>query len=75
MNNFRLHIDIPLTDNLTDSETISKKVIEFLTSLNVEGVNVLQYKLSNDSDRANKNYLDINENGHASNKKCKIEFN
>ena len=74
MDTFRLHIDIPLTSDQTQSATISRKVAEFLSSMNIEGVKLVQYKLSNDSDRANKNYLDINENGHCSNKKFQIVF-
>lgn len=74
MNKFRLHIDIPLTDDQTQSAYISKQVAEFLLSMDIEGVELIQYRLSHDLDRGNKNYLDINENGHASNKKIQIVF-
>jgi hypothetical protein len=74
MNKFRLHIDIPLADDQTQSAYISKQVAEFLLSMNIEGVELIQYRLSHDLDRGNKNYLDINENGHASNKKSQIVF-
>ena len=71
---FRLHIDIPLTQNQTQSVEIAKQVAEFLSTMNIEDVKLVQYKLSHDLDRANKNYLDINENGHCSNKKNQIVF-
>ena len=74
MNTYRLHIDIPLTDDQTQSANISRQVAEFLLTMDIEGVELIQYRLSNDLDRGNKNYLDINENGHASNKKNQIVF-
>ena len=70
----RLHIDIPLNKDLELSVDLSKKIVDFLSTLNIEGVDLVQYRLSNDTDRGNKNYLDINENGHASNKKMQIFF-
>lgn len=71
-NGFRLHIDIPLTQNEEESLEICKNVIEQLKQLT--GVEVLQYRMSHDLDRGNKNYLDKNENGHCTNKKIKIVF-
>ena len=70
----RLHVDIPLTLDLTQSQEISRKIVEFLSTMNIEEVKLIQYKLSHDLDRANKNYLDINENGHCTNKKSQIVF-
>jgi hypothetical protein len=71
-NGFRLHIDIPLSQSEEESIRISQEVLEQLKLLT--GVNFLQYRLSHDLDRGNKNYLDKNENGHCTNKKLKIEF-
>lgn len=71
-NGFRLHIDIPLTLNEEESAEICLKVVEQLKKL--QGIDVLQYKMSHDLDRGNKNYLDKNENGHCTNKKIKIQF-
>ncbi len=71
---YRLHVDIPLSKDLDQSIDLSKQIVDFLSTLKINGVDVVQYKLSNDTDRANKNYLDINENGHASNKKMQIKF-
>jgi hypothetical protein len=71
---YRLYIDIPLTNDLTQSTKISKEVISKLESIEINGVKIVQYKLSHDLDRSNKNYLDINENGHCTNKKLKIVY-
>ena len=72
--NYRLFIDVPLTDNQEVSIDISKEIVEFLRTMKINDVNLVQYKLSHDSDRGNKNYLDIDEFGHCSNKKFKIEY-
>lgn len=71
---FRLHIDVPLTKDQTQSEELANKILEFIKSMNIEGVELAQYRLSNDTDRGNKNYFDINENGHCSNKKLRIVY-
>ena len=71
---FRLLIDVPISNDKDDSIKITGEIVNFLKEMKIDGVNLVQYKLSDDSDRANKNYLDINENGHCSNKKFKIEF-
>ena len=71
---FRIHIDIPINNDKEDSIRITGEIVKFLETMKIEGVKLAQYKLSDDSDRANKNYLDINENGHCSNKKMKIEY-
>lgn len=71
---YRLHIDIPLQDNQQLAQETSLKIVEFLNSMNIEGVELVQYRLGNDFDRGNKNYLDIDPQGHCSNKKNKIHF-
>ena len=73
---YRLHIDLPLDEDLENSQQLSEHIIEILKNeLYGEGLSVVQYRLSNDTDRGNKNYLDINENGHCSNKKLSFEIN
>jgi len=72
---YRMLIDIPMTEDMELSCSNARKIAEFLETMKIEGVDLVQYKLSHDMDRANKNYLDINENGHCSNKKIKIELN
>ena len=75
MNTYRLHIDIPLTNNLTQSKEIAEHIVEYLKQMNkIENADYFQYRLSHDDDRGNKNYFDINENGHASNKKIKVDW-
>lgn len=71
---YRLHIDIPINTDLNSSSEIAKKVIKILEEMKVDGVELAQYRLSNDEDRGNKNYLDINENGHCTNKKIVIRY-
>jgi hypothetical protein len=74
-NEYRLHIDIPLGKDVSEARNLADHLIEIMRNeFYGEGLRLIQYKLSHDSDRGNKNYLDINENGHASNKKVKIEF-
>lgn len=75
MNGYRLHIDIPLGDDLEESKAQAEHIVDFLSAMSkIEGVDFFQYKLSHDQDRANKNYLDINENGHCSNKKIRVDL-
>lgn len=71
---YRFHIDIPLSKDETQSKDLSNRIVEFLKSMKVDGVELIQYRLGNDSDRGNKNHLSIDENGHCTNKKTKIEF-
>ena len=75
MSGFRLHIDIPLNNDLEDCIVTVEHIVEYLKQMEkIEGVEYFQYKLSHDLDRANKNYLDINENGHCSNKKLRVDW-
>ena len=82
---FRLHIDLPLSDDETtssnDAQTIVNAVInaikkekESLTGDFDLRVKVLQYKLSKDEDRRNANYLNKDQNGHVSGKKNKVDL-
>ena len=69
--NYRLQLDIPLGSDqeraILESEIFVRCICD---ALKAHGAPVtLNYRLGNDSDRGKKNYLDINENGHASNKK------
>ena len=82
MTQYRLHIDIPLGMNEDTAKYKSKLLVqEFLNShhdslghLNEKyDIDQFNYRLGHDEDRQKSNYLDVNENGHVSNKKCKIE--
>jgi hypothetical protein len=75
--NYRLHIDVPLVADMNQSVAMSKQLIEIiknsLVDNNIENIKI-NYRLGNDEDRQKSNYLNINENGHASNKKSIIEL-
>jgi len=81
---YRLHIDIPLGPNENDAiqqvedlmqshfaDIDAKEKIKYLMG-NVDQVN---YRLGHDEDRQKSNYMKKTENGHVTNKKCRIEFN
>lgn len=78
---FRLHIDIPLGMLESDAVDFSNDVIAKL-AVQIEGVatergfavNRVQYRLADDGDRAVRNYLAKDCNGHASTKKSVVEF-
>lgn len=74
MSQFRLHIDIPLGADQESAIQQSKELIENLKNLFGHSPTVLDvsYRLGNDDDRQKSNYLDKNENGHVSTKKCKL---
>lgn len=75
---YRLHIDFPLGNDQQEAIRISNKIIQFLTEQKYNGLVSLPVntemgaRLGNDTDRGKKDYLRINENGHAANGKQKI---
>lgn len=85
---YRLHIDFPMGYDQAKAIAASKLLINILISeiernsayanekspCEIVKIDLIQWKLSDDTDRANKNYLDINKNGHASNKKTKYSL-
>ena len=70
---FRLHIDIPLPYTEEEAAKMAKSIIATLDPNKLD-VYCINYRLGHDEDRQKSNYLDKNENGHVSNKKCKILF-
>lgn len=75
MNKYRLHIDIPMSVDLSESTEQAQKLIQsFVDALKQNGVigQDVNYRLGNDGDRQKSNYLVINENGHVNNKKSKV---
>ena len=80
---FRLHIDIPL--GCDEHEAIDKvrslmhwhfsdpeakeKIMRLMG--NIEEVN---YRLGHDEDRQKSNYLQKTDNGHVTNKKCRLDL-
>jgi len=76
MNEYRLHIDIPLGDDEKNAIINAKQIMGIiegnfsrLRTMEVERVNV---RLGHDSDRQKSNYLIKDEYGHVSNKKIKM---
>jgi len=75
--NYRLHIDVPLVADMNESVAMSNRLIEIIKNAmianNIQNTQI-NYRVGNDEDRQKSNYLSINENGHASNKKSIIEL-
>ena len=82
MNQYRLHVDVPLGSNEKQAIDTSNLIMQWLFSddrhqcmkMKQHGVDEVNYRLGNDEDRQKSNYLDKNENGHVSNKKNKIHI-
>lgn len=80
MDMYRLVIDFPLGENQEEAIKKAQLIVPAIeqavkqSCLPTMGVKLMQYRLQNDDDRSVKNYLTINENGHAGNKKIKIEL-
>ena len=84
MNQYRLHIDIPLGENAEDAIANASSIMEFhfndkeakekiqRLTYDRSPLTEINYRLGHDEDRQRSNYLDINENGHVNNKKSKI---
>jgi hypothetical protein len=82
MSEYRLHIDIPLGSSEQEAIQKTQKLMDwlFLSESSVSDmknfdVSQINYRLGYDDDRQRSNYLMKNENGHVSNKKCKINYN
>ena len=76
---FRLKIDIPLSEDekiaTDDAQAIISWLVEKAKQDNNNPIgNLLQYRLSNDEDRTDKNYLVKDENGHVSTSKIKVDL-
>jgi hypothetical protein len=77
MNQYRLHIDIPLGTDEEQAKKIARNFVQShldFTNTSSDGVKEVNYRLGHDEDRQRSNYLDINENGHCSNKKLRITY-
>ena len=80
---FRLHIDIPLGYDEYEAIDKARSLIHWHFSDpearekirrlmgNIEEVN---YRLGHDEDRQKSNYLQKTDNGHVTNKKCRLNF-
>lgn len=80
---YRLHLDVPLGEDQEEAIRVSRAIIKdvqrgitentasfdnMFTKTPIE----VNARLGNDASRYRSNFLDINENGHASNKKTKV---
>tara|TARA_Y100001937_G_C7104380_1_gene324175 strand:+ start:976 stop:1230 length:255 start_codon:yes stop_codon:yes gene_type:complete len=83
---YRLHVDIPLGHNGDIAKQVAEQIIKWmfrdgdaqeriqrlaLDKLEIQEINC---RLGNDEDRQKSNYLDVNENGHITNKKIRIRI-
>ena len=82
MSQYRLHIDVPLGSSEEEAIQNSQRLMDLLflsenTKSDIQnlGIDQINYRLGYDDDRQRSNYLIKNENGHISNKKCKINYN
>lgn len=71
---YRIHIDIPIEGDLETATKTAKQLVDAAVGgLNATGaVLTVQFRLGHDDDRQRSNYLDLNANGHASNRKCRV---
>ena len=79
MSRYRIHIDIPL--GADQEEALSKinsvmghcisEEADFFRSMGIDKIGI---RLGHDDDRQKSNYLNINDNGHVSNKKTVIDI-
>ena len=76
MSGYRLFIDIPIDQSEDDALSSAKRIIGVLESesprIKSEGIDMINFRLGHDEDRQKSNYLQINDNGHCSNKKIKM---
>ena len=73
---FRLHIDIPVSENQQASLQVAQNIINDLENVlraNYQGLEI-NFRLGNDQDRQKSNYFKIDENEHVSNKKNSINI-
>jgi hypothetical protein len=72
---YRLHIDVPCgTDQkeaIASAQQILADIQKFLAFTSLQGREI-GVRLGEDTDRSKKDYLRINENGHAANGKQKV---
>ena len=68
---YRLHIDVPVGNSREEATEKALAIIGKL--LNIDELSESgQVKLSDDTDRASRNYLEINGQGHAGTKKTPL---
>lgn len=79
---YRLFIDIPISavnteeaveraQHLVNALLLSDDATVDLRAVNIEQIN---YRLGHDEDRQKSNYFILDDKGHCSNKKCKVDL-
>ena len=83
---YRLHVDIPLGHNEEITKQVAEQIVQWVfrdgdsqeriqrLALGKFDIKEINCRLGNDEDRQKSNYLDVNENGHTSNKKIRIRI-
>ncbi len=79
---YRLFIDIPISAvNTEEAVQRAQHLVNALllsddarVDLDAVGIEQINYRLGHDEDRQKSNYFIIDDKGHCSNKKCKINF-
>jgi len=77
---FRLHIDIPISENEHLAAETALAIMErfrdpqFIRFLYERGVTDVNYRLGNDEDRQRSNYLQKTPQGHVTNKKDRLKI-
>lgn len=83
---YRLHVDIPLGHDEVIAKQVAEQVVQWVfrdgdaqeriqrLALGKFDIQEINCRLGNDQDRQKSNYLFVNENGHAANKKIRIRI-
>jgi len=83
---YRLHVDIPLGHNEDIAKQVAGQIVHWVfrdgdsqeriqrLALGKFDIQEINCRLGNDQDRQKSNYLDVNENGHTTNKKIRIRI-
>ena len=78
---FRLHIDIPLSEDEQKSVDLSRSIAKVITEAletsrltENDALKKFQYRLANDDDRSIRNYLLKDAEGHVRTKKIIVEL-
>ena len=83
---YRLHVDIPLGHDEDTAKQVAEQIVHWVfrdgdaqeriqrLALDKFDIQEINCRLGNDEDRQKSNYLDVNENGHTTNKKIRIRI-
>ena len=74
---FRLIVDVPCGEDEQDAQIVANNILSLMkevlpSRMGTDHYKQLQYRLTNDSDRAARNYLNKDDQGHARTNKLKL---